>query len=64
MALDRALGRGSETRSACTGCDAEGVSCDTDEMSTEYAGCEHGVKLKHLDSSIWTDQVVSSPAIT
>ena len=30
-------GRVSETRSACTGCDAEGVSCDTDEMATEYA---------------------------
>ena len=29
-------GRGSETRSACTGCDAEGVSCDTGEMFTGY----------------------------
>ena len=36
-ALDRALGARIGNALRCTGCHAEGVSCDTDEMSTEYA---------------------------
>ena len=35
------------------------VSCDTGEMSTEYARTNTA-----SNSSIWTDEAVSSPAIT